>query len=203
MLAWILGGNFLFVHLASHIVNRTQGCTRHTMMDVCSVHINTPRTAEAEITYWIRLCSVWMELVSPCSLCPDLFPLSPRCSSRRHRHRSPLANRHEGRRLSHWLLVQPRALLLDVQRDDVSGEGPVSTVEDLGWAHNGDIGGTRTLQNVGFSSTVAEWKWSSAHLNAWNLHIVAKLLPAYVCRVKVRLINANSLAPNVWMKYGN
>lgn len=38
-----------------------------------------------------------------------------RGSGRRHRHRCPLADRHEGGHLPRGLLVQPRALLLDVQ----------------------------------------------------------------------------------------
>lgn len=68
-----------------------------------------------------------------------------RCLSWRHRHCSPLADRHEGWSLSNWLLVQPRALLLDIQWDNVSGAGSLPTVAELGRADNRDIKGTRTF----------------------------------------------------------
>lgn len=100
---------------------------------------------EAELTCKISFCSVSTEWKPARFFFFSHRSLSHRCFSRRHRHRGPLAYRHEGRDLSHRLLVQPRALLLEVQRDDVSGEGPLSTVAELGWAHNGDIRGRRTL----------------------------------------------------------
>lgn len=69
---------------------------------------------------------------------------------RRHRHRGPLADRHEGRRLSHWLLVQPRALLLDVQQNDFPGSRQLPTVAELGRANNRDVNGRRRFCGVGF-----------------------------------------------------
>lgn len=71
--------------------------------------------------------------------------LSLRCPSWRHRHCSPLADGHEGWSLSHWLLVQPWALLLDVQWDNISGAGSLPTVAELGRADNRDIKGTGTF----------------------------------------------------------
>lgn len=71
--------------------------------------------------------------------------LSLRRPSWRHWHCSPLADGHEGWSLSHWLLVQPRALLLDVQWDNISGAGSLPTVAELGRVDNGDIKGTRTF----------------------------------------------------------
>lgn len=78
-------------------------------------------------------------------LYPEFIPLPLRRPRRRYRHRSPLAHRHEGRRLSRRLLVQPRALLLEVHRDHVSGEGQLSRVEELGRAHNRDVQGRRAF----------------------------------------------------------
>lgn len=75
-----------------------------------------------------------------------------------HRHRSPLADRHEGWRLSHWLLVQPRALLLEVQRNHFSGAWPLPPVAELGRANNRDVGGRSR-----FPCT-----HSSKVLNVWN-----------------------------------
>lgn len=72
---------------------------------------------------------------------PDLIFVCRRRSGRRHRHRGPLADGHEGRDLPRRLLVQPRALLLEVQRDHLPGQGPLSAVADLGGAHNGHVRG--------------------------------------------------------------
>lgn len=66
-----------------------------------------------------------------------LLPSSGRRVGGPDRHRRRLDERPEGGRVPERHVVQPRAVLLDVQRDHLRREGQVPPVEELGRAHPG------------------------------------------------------------------
>ncbi|TMS02106.1 H(+)/Cl(-) exchange transporter 3 [Larimichthys crocea] len=69
------------------------------------------------------------------------------CSGRPDRHRRRLDERPEGGRVSERHVVQPRAVLLDVQRDHLRRAGQVPSVEELGRADPGAGGGPRLVHH--------------------------------------------------------
>lgn len=114
---------------------------------MCQSHVFVIKEEEDDIYYYTNIsqyckndghATLYLMLFSP--LC-----LRPRRPGRWHRHRSPLADGHEGWRLPHWLLVQPRALLLEVQRNHFSGARPLPPVADVGRANNRGVGGRSRL----------------------------------------------------------
>lgn len=64
------------------------------------------------------------------------LPVVLRHAGRRHRPGGGLDDGPEGGRVSVGLLVQPRAVLLDVQRDHVRRPRQVSAVAEVGRAHD-------------------------------------------------------------------
>ena len=64
-------------------------------------------------------------------------PVFSRYASRSDRPGGGLDDRPEGRRVSVGLLVQPRAVLLDIQRDHIRRPRQVSAVAEVGRADDG------------------------------------------------------------------
>lgn len=121
-----------------------------------------------------------------CRRRPELCLLSRRCPRRWHRHRSSLDDGPERRGVSHRLLVQPRALLLDVQRDDFPGEGPVPAVADLGRTHNRNSQGGTALQQSGRG--VQMLCWDSRASSAQSSELNGNLSVVIVTQAKVYVL---------------
>lgn len=77
---------------------------------------------------------------------PLTCPVSCRHAGRSDRPGGGLDDRPEGRCVSVGLLVQPRAVLLDVQRDHLRRPGQVSAVAEVGWANDRPHWGQKQLE---------------------------------------------------------
>lgn len=80
----------------------------------------------------------------------------------------------EGGRVPERHVVQPRAVLLDVQWDHFCRAGQVSAVEELGWAYTGPGGGRRSETHLHVMSN-----------NAWASLFFFTLLPQVIWDVSV------------------
>ena len=98
-------------------------------------------------TFWtgFRTTSLFLFLL-PASSLPSCFSPPVRCFGWPDWHCCWLDEWSEGGRVSERHVVQPRAVLLDVQRDHLRWEGQVSSVEELGWANTWAGWGRLTLK---------------------------------------------------------